>query len=145
MDLDGSFVEDSFLSVRRGPAGLFDHERKGIRFVKKAEFSIRVFFVRGIKEYAALEEIAVKVGDKASDVSRATSVSFEFFDVVFRGVRPAPGASFVYAVNSAAFRHADVFVREQKFPDPGVKRKAVHPAAGRVDEHGGRAVDYVSG
>ena len=138
-------LEDRTAAVGGGAAGLLDDEGEGVRLVEQAQLAAGGLAVGGIEEDAALEQVAVEVGDQGADVARRAAPLLAAVHVGAHGAAPAAGVALVGAVDGPPLRDADALVGEQELADRRVEGEAVDAAAGGVDEHGARPVDEVPG
>src|SRR5690349_6096123 len=71
MKFYGEHIEDANRTIARCTARLLDDETKWICFVQETKLTLGRFAIRGIREDAAAQKIAMEVGDERADITDA--------------------------------------------------------------------------
>lgn len=143
--------KNAVFAVGSDSSALFGEKRHGVALVEQAQFASRVARGRRIEEYAAAKHVTVEIGDERSDIARRVGASggrvgfLAIFEVFLHSRREIYIISLIYRVQSAVRRCFDEGVREAEFAYGCVEGESVDAVSRRVDQHGRRSVDYISG
>ncbi len=151
MQLGRFDVHDPAKTVGGLAAGLLHQKRHGVALIEQAQLAVRGVGAGRIDVDAALEQVAMKIGNQGTDIAGGVGSVGRFvpllaiFQVLLHPVRELDVVALVDGVDLAFLRNANVLVGEAEATDGGIIGKAVDAKAGGVDQHGGRAIDHVTG
>ena len=134
MEQLGLDVEDALSAVRAGAARLFGHVAERVRFIAQAQFAGGRLDVARVEEDAALEQVAVEIGDQRADVAQAL-VGAQLGDRRLHLGMPVPLIALVHRVGRALGRDPNLVMRMEKLARRRVEREAVHTTIRGYDQH----------
>ena len=151
MQRRGLDVHDAAKAVGRLATGLLHQEGHGVALIEQAQLAVRGVGAGRIDVDAALEQVAVEIRHQGADVAGGVGPVgrlvplLAIFQVLLHPVRELDVVALVDGVDLALLRDADVLVGEAEAADGRVIGEAVDPEARGVNQHGGGAVDHVTG
>ena len=145
-------VQDAPFTINSRAARVFSHKSQGGSLAQVAQLApgLALSTVRGVKENAAIQEGAVKIRHKRSDVSGRTGNAIRtlrMLEVVDGGASrrvPMLPVALVDRIDGTGFRNANVGMGKQKFPDARIKGEAMHALPRSVHKHGRSAVQKIT-
>src|SRR3982751_5933247 len=110
---------------------------------------MRIAGRRRIQEYAALQKRPMKIRYQRADVTRAIapaeSLAAQLLQEILVVTRKVLGVCFVHRINGSTLGHANVFMAEDISANRRIECEAEDAVAGRVNQHGRRPIDDVTG
>ncbi|AEW71874.1 hypothetical protein EcWSU1_00434 [Enterobacter ludwigii] len=144
-------VQNTLFTVARLAASLFGQERHWVAFIQQTQLAVRVACRAWVEVDTAFQQVAVEVSNQRADIAgRVRALSgFIFFlaelDVFLHAVRESDVVAFVDGVGVALLREAHTFLAQAENAQRGIVSKGVNAAARGVHQHGGGAINDVTG
>ena len=128
-------------------SSLIGDKGQRIAFIHQAQLAFGVVFGAGIQINSALNEVAMKVGDQASDVAGFQPYTLHFSATVnefLHGLWCFVQQGIIDGVNDGRFGKFHLGMRKKKFPNGRIHCESVYSGSCGVYQHGGRAVEDVA-
>ena len=125
-------------------SGLIGQKSKRLGLVQHPQFSFGFVRASGIHIDAPLNQVAMKVGDQCPGVPGCEAPTPAIFYVWLDPWNGGIEVGVVDAVHCRRFGVLHVGMGQEELSNGGVKSEPIHPATGRIHQHGGAAVKHIS-